>query len=340
MATTLSSACPKCGIISKSGKPSCCGREGSWFRKCGSADNDKLDYTWYEGIEVCKRRSRLKTVISQQAKAAQQQKSHVGFTPANPKAAIRDAKTFTLASANPSTRISGTKVILTPVITPPNKLAVMTDRVSLTYDTGAANSEAITTSASTKTLGITSSNEMICPKCGTFEESGRVRCCAPGGAWHKNCGGAGNRNADHTWFDGVEACRRKSTANAMQIDPLVNREMPVLHVTSFAQCLLTLAHQQSRRRPSLLFAPDAASSRNLGKRAAAVKVALGSATVERLVTANVVTRGTRASRPAPHCRSPTQSSADSQRRLDSETPPKDLTKETRKPPQHLQTRMC
>ena len=28
----------------------------------------------------------------------------------------------------------------------------------------------------------------ICPNCGTFAKSGRVSCCAPGGAWYKNCG--------------------------------------------------------------------------------------------------------------------------------------------------------
>ena len=73
----------------------------------------------------------------------------------------------------------------------------------------------ITTPFNTGTLGITSSNEMTCPKCGTFEKSGRSSCCAPGGAWYKNCGGAVNRNADHRWFEGVEACKRKSKANTM-----------------------------------------------------------------------------------------------------------------------------
>ena len=63
----------------------------------------------------------------------------------------------------------------------------------------------------------TSSNGMTCPKCGTFKKSGRVSCCAPGGAWYKNCGGVGNRNADHRWFEGIEACKRKCKANAIYI---------------------------------------------------------------------------------------------------------------------------
>ena len=69
----------------------------------------------------------------------------------------------------------------------------------------------ITTPVNTRTLAITSSNGMRCSKCRTFEKSGKPSCCAPGGAWFKNCGGAG---ADHRWFEGVEACKRKSQASA------------------------------------------------------------------------------------------------------------------------------
>ena len=66
-------------------------------------------------------------------------------------------------------------------------------------------------------LSIASTNEMVCAKCSTFGKSGRVSCCAPGGAWFKNCGGDGNRNADHRWSEGVEACKCKSKAEVMYI---------------------------------------------------------------------------------------------------------------------------
>merc|ERR1712048_580769 len=52
----------------------------------------------------------------------------------------------------------------------------------------------------------TITNTLTCQKCGTFEKTGRVSCCAPGGAWYKKCGGAGNRNVEHRWFEGVETC--------------------------------------------------------------------------------------------------------------------------------------
>ena len=70
----------------------------------------------------------------------------------------------------------------------------------------------IATSVSTPDITSTIAKTMACPKCGTFEKSGRKSCCAPGGAWFKNCGGARNNNVDHKWFEGVAACKRKFEA--------------------------------------------------------------------------------------------------------------------------------
>ena len=61
----------------------------------------------------------------------------------------------------------------------------------------------------------TMENTMACPNCGTFKKSGRKSCCAPGGAWFKNCGGAHNKNVEHKWFEGVAACKRKSKSDGM-----------------------------------------------------------------------------------------------------------------------------
>ena len=66
-------------------------------------------------------------------------------------------------------------------------------------------------SASASTPAIASA----CTKCGTFKKSGRVSCCAPGGAWYNNCGGVGDRTVDHRWLEGVEVCTRKFGAHDM-----------------------------------------------------------------------------------------------------------------------------
>ena len=58
----------------------------------------------------------------------------------------------------------------------------------------------------------------MCPICGTFKKSGRVSCCAPGGAWYQKCGGTGSRSVEHTWIEGTEACERKFEATCMLVD--------------------------------------------------------------------------------------------------------------------------
>ena len=59
MTMVVNSVCSKCGTIGKSGKLSCCGRGGSWFRTCGSGGNSNLAHTWSEGIRACKPREQL-----------------------------------------------------------------------------------------------------------------------------------------------------------------------------------------------------------------------------------------------------------------------------------------
>ena len=72
--TTVSSSCPKCGITTKSGKISCCGRGGSWFGDCGSGGDTKFGHTWYDGLQSCRAWSESKAVIVQQLNEAEQQR--------------------------------------------------------------------------------------------------------------------------------------------------------------------------------------------------------------------------------------------------------------------------
>ena len=57
-----------------------------------------------------------------------------------------------------------------------------------------------------------------CPKCDMFTKSGRASCCAPGDAWYDKCGGAGNDHVEHTWMEGVKACRRKQVQGYLHAD--------------------------------------------------------------------------------------------------------------------------
>ena len=67
----------------------------------------------------------------------------------------------------------------------------------------------VRTPISASSITSTIDGTIMCPRCGTFRKSGRVSCCAPGGAWFKNCGGLRNKNIDHRWSEGVKACKRK-----------------------------------------------------------------------------------------------------------------------------------
>ena len=55
---------------------------------------------------------------------------------------------------------------------------------------------------------VTSRNR--CLKCGIAKKSGKRSCCARGGAWFKNCGDADDTKFDHTWIEGIEACKSRS----------------------------------------------------------------------------------------------------------------------------------
>ena len=52
-------------------------------------------------------------------------------------------------------------------------------------------------------------DSLACLQCGTAKQSGRRSCCAPGGAWFKNCGDTGDTKFGHTWAEGIHACKRK-----------------------------------------------------------------------------------------------------------------------------------
>ena len=63
-----------------------------------------------------------------------------------------------------------------------------------------------------KNPGITKAITSICPKCGMDKESGKLSCCFGGGTWFKKCG-ADSSKFDHTWTDGVKACKSEFTIN-------------------------------------------------------------------------------------------------------------------------------
>ena len=133
-ATIAVSACPRCGTIGKSGKLSCCGRGGSWFKNCGGAGNTKLYHTWHEGIQACKERLQSKTVTGQQTDVAQQKVIHTsqGDGMSNYKAVMAATKTFTLMPVKTSAPTSHTESTVAPAYTPGNVPIATSTRMLIT----------------------------------------------------------------------------------------------------------------------------------------------------------------------------------------------------------------
>ena len=129
MTTTIavSAVCSRCGTIGKSGKMSCCGRGGSWFKSCGSSAHTKLQHTWYEGIQACKTRSQSKAAVGHQLNGAQRKDidPYQGSDMANDKTVF---KIFELTSVNISALSSDTTSIVTSSYTSDS-----TSRTTQTY---------------------------------------------------------------------------------------------------------------------------------------------------------------------------------------------------------------
>ena len=66
------------------------------------------------------------------------------------------------------------------------------------------------------TTTASSSSIIKCPKCVINEGSGKRSCCARGGAWFKNCGDAGDAHFDHTWAEGIQACKELDSADLVE----------------------------------------------------------------------------------------------------------------------------
>jgi hypothetical protein len=79
-----------------------------------------------------------------------------------------------------------------------------------------------------------------CPKCGSIKKSGKLSCCARGGAWFKNCGDAGDPHFDHTWVEGIQACKKNVRSN------LVNPPLIMFHHESNNGNPLNTSHQHTK----------------------------------------------------------------------------------------------
>ena len=77
------------------------------------------------------------------------------------------------------------------------------------------------TITSLSTIITNASRSTKCAKCGTIKKSRRHSCCARDGAWFKKCGDVGDKKFDHTWAEGIEACKSLETSDSAKSPPQV-----------------------------------------------------------------------------------------------------------------------
>ena len=65
----------------------------------------------------------------------------------------------------------------------------------------------------TTTTSVSGISASECPKCGSMKKSGTLSCCARGGAWFNRCGDLGDSNFDHTWIEGIQACKNSKSSS-------------------------------------------------------------------------------------------------------------------------------
>ena len=46
-----------------------------------------------------------------------------------------------------------------------------------------------------------------CTKCVIAKKAGKSTCCARGGSWFGKCGDPDDPDVEHTWYEGVDACK-------------------------------------------------------------------------------------------------------------------------------------
>ena len=88
-------------------------------------------------------------------------------------------------------------------------------------------------------------SHVVCPQCGFKRRSGKLSCCSSGGAWYKNCADRVDSNFDHTWIEGIEACKHVASSQIKQRYDEINLNATETQIASNRQTTNFLAGLES-----------------------------------------------------------------------------------------------
>ena len=102
------------------------------------------------------------------------------------------------------------------------------------------------------------SSSKKCPKCGTTKKSGKHSCCARGGSWFKKCGDGDDTKFDHTWVEGMQACKDYLSSVSVKTLPqnAIRHVGLIAHLLSSAQPQNGLQNRTTINRPASMSTTD------------------------------------------------------------------------------------
>ena len=92
-----------------------------------------------------------------------------------------------------------------------------------------------------------------CAKCAS-NKVGKYSCCARGGAWFKNCGDAGDTHFNHTWVEGIQACKHLEASFSMNssLQVMLDHAGTIFRSISTAQSRNEARNHTNNTRPSVV----------------------------------------------------------------------------------------
>ena len=69
-------------------------------------------------------------------------------------------------------------------------------------------------------------SHVVCPQCAVKKKSGKLSCCSSGGAWFNKCADEVDSNFDHTWNEGVQACKHVASSQIkLKYDAIITQNL-------------------------------------------------------------------------------------------------------------------
>ena len=115
----------------------------------------------------------------------------------------------------------------------------------------------------TTTTSVSVISSESCSKCGTAKRSGKRSCCARGGAWFQKCGDAGDSNVGHTWVEGIQACKYRSSLPIEASAQVMRRHEIVINRPANKTWARNFIEQLTDKRWSNLFGVVTANSESI-----------------------------------------------------------------------------